>query len=236
MAGAGSRFADAGYFKPKPFIDVMGKPMVARVLENLACENARYILIAREEHMEQEKEQVRQIEQEFNVVFHPIGHLTEGAACTVLYARQFINNDKPMIIANSDQIVDVTFQDFVGDSLDRNLDGSIMTFRDPEKNKKWSFAKTDADGLVEEVREKEPISSKATVGIYMFNRGKDYVNAAIDMIVQNDRINNEFYVCPVYNYAIRNNNKIGIYDIHYDTMHGMGTPEDLERYIDFKRK
>ena len=61
MAGAGSRFAIAGYTKPKPFIDVLGKPMIVRVLENLTCKDARYILIARDEDLDQEKEQVKKI-------------------------------------------------------------------------------------------------------------------------------------------------------------------------------
>ena len=230
MAGAGIRFSNAGYNEPKPFIDVMGKPMIGRILENLVCNNGRYILIPRQEHLHKVKELVTKIENEFNAVFHPIGHLTEGAACTVLHARQFINNDEPLIIANSDQIVDIIFQDFVDDCMERDLDGSIMTFKDPEKNTKWSFARTDSSGLVVEVREKVPISNFATVGIYMFRRGRDYVNAAIDMIVNNDRVNNEFYVCPVYNYAIKEKNNIGVYEIPFEAMHGVGTPEDLNDY------
>ena len=232
MAGAGSRFIKAGYTKPKPFIDVLGKPMIVRVLENLSCKDARYILIARKEHLEGEKELVKKVKSDFPVTFHPIGHLTEGAACTVLHAREFINNDEPIIIANSDQVVNIHFQDYVTDCLERNLDGSIMTFKDPDKDTKWSFAKTNSAGLVEEVREKVPISDLATVGIYMFRRGRDYVDAAIDMIVQNNRVNNEFYVCPVYNYTIQNKKRIGVYNILSEAMHGLGTPEDLNLYID----
>lgn len=231
MAGAGSRFAEAGYEKPKPFIDVAGKPMIIRVLENLKCSNARYILIARQDHLKKEKQLVKTIEDNYPVIFHPIMHLTEGAACTVLHARKFINNDNPMLIANSDQIVDMDFQSYVNDCFDRDLDGSIMTFKDPEKNNKWSFARTNPSGLVEEVREKEAISDLATVGIYMYKKGSYFVNAAVDMIVQNERVNNEFYVCPVYNYAIKNGNDIGIFNIGIHSMHGLGTPEDLKQYL-----
>jgi UDP-N-acetylglucosamine diphosphorylase / glucose-1-phosphate thymidylyltransferase / UDP-N-acetylgalactosamine diphosphorylase / glucosamine-1-phosphate N-acetyltransferase / galactosamine-1-phosphate N-acetyltransferase len=231
MAGAGSRFLDAGFKKPKPFIDVLGKPMIVHILENLSYKDAQYILIAREEHMEREADVVKMIEGEYNVLFHPIGHLTEGAACTVLHARKYINNKDPMIIANSDQIVDINFYEFVDDCFMRNLDGSIMTFKDPEKNAKWSFAQIDTHGVVAEVREKVPISDLATVGIYMYKYGSDFVDGAIDMIVKNDRVNNEFYVCPVYNYAIINNKKIGVYDIPFKTMHGLGTPDDLTLYI-----
>lgn len=227
MAGLGSRFAKAGFDKPKPFIDVLDKPMIVRVLENLKYKDARYILIARKEHLIKEKKLVDEIKNNFNVEFIPIDKLTEGTACTVLYARKYINNDMPLMIANSDQIVDINIADFINDSFKRGLDGSILTFIDKEKNPKWSFAKLNND-LVVEIKEKEAISEFATVGIYFFNKGKIFIESAIDMIIENDRVNNEFYTCPVYNYAIKSGAKIGIYNIDFSKMHGIGTPEDLE--------
>ena len=231
MAGQGSRFAKAGYEKPKPFIDVDGKPMIVRVLENLAYPDARYILIARKEHIEKEAELVAQIEKEFNAIFISIDKLTEGTACTVLYARKYINNDAPLLIANSDQIVDMNIADFIDDCKDRNLDGSILTFIDHYKDPKWSFAALDENNLVTEVKEKVVISEFATVGIYLYSKGKDFVNASVDMIIENDRVNNEFYTCPTYNYAIKDGLKIGIYNIEFEQMHGIGTPEDLNIYL-----
>ncbi|EDP8178276.1 lipopolysaccharide biosynthesis protein [Campylobacter jejuni] len=227
MTGLGSRFAKAGFDKPKPFIDILDKPMIVRVLENLKYKDARYILIARKEHLTKEKKLVDEIKNNFNVEFIPIDKLTEGTACTVLYARKYINNDMPLMIANSDQIVDINIADFINDSFKRGLDGSILTFIDKEKNPKWSFAKLNND-LVVEVKEKEAITEFATVGIYFFNKGKIFVESAIDMIIENDRVNNEFYTCPVYNYAIKSGAKIGIYNIDFSKMHGIGTPEDLE--------
>lgn len=229
MAGLGNRFIKAGFDKPKPFIDVLDKPMIVRVLENLKYKDAKYILIARKEHLIQEKTLIDEIKNSFNVKFIGIDKLTEGTACTVLYARKYINNNEPLMIANSDQIIDIDIADFINDSLSRNLDGSILTFIDKEKDPKWSFVKLK-DNLVVEVKEKEAISKFATVGIYFFNKGKIFVESAIDMIIENDRVNNEFYTCPVYNYAIKNGAKIGIYNIEYNQMHGIGTPEDLEKY------
>jgi len=191
MAGAGSRFAKAGYKNPKPFIDVAGKPMIARVIENLRYPDANYILIGRKEHLEIEQKLVKKIEQDYRATFIPIEKLTEGTACTVLYARKLINNSTPLLIANSDQIVDINVTDFIDDCFRRKLDGSILTFPDPERNPKWSFARTNSNGIVEEVREKVAISENATVGIYLFTHGQDFVNAAIDMIIENDRVNNE---------------------------------------------
>ena len=235
MAGQGSRFAKAGYEKPKPFIDVDGKPIIVRVLENLAYPDARYILIARREHIEKEAELVAQIEKEFNAIFIPIDKLTEGTACTVLYARKYINNDEQLLIANSDQIVDMNIADFIDDCKDRNLDGSILTFIDYYKDPKWSFAKLDENDLVTEVKEKVVISEFATVGIYLYSKGKDFVDASVDMIIENDRVNNEFYTCPAYNYAIKDGSKIGIYNIEFEQMHGIGTPEDLNNFLKINR-
>jgi hypothetical protein len=110
-------------------------------------------------------------------------------------------------------------------------DGSIMTFIDKEKNPKWSFAKLNENNLVSRVEEKLAISEFATVGIYLYSKGKDFVNYTIEMIINNDRVNNEFYTCPTYNYAIKDGAKIGIYNIDINQMNGIGTPEDLNIYL-----
>ena len=164
MAGAGSRFASAGYDKPKPFIDVLGKPMIFHVLENLHVSNSEYILLVRSEHLNKEKVVIDEIVSQFNVTIVPVDSLTEGAACTVLHAHKLINDCQPILIANSDQIVDINVQDFIHDSDARDLDGSILCFEDTDA--KWSYAKLDETGLVTLVKEKEVISSHATVGLY----------------------------------------------------------------------
>ena len=231
MAGLGSRFMDAGYDDPKPFIDILGSPMIVHILENLKYQDARYILLARKQHLKSKSLLVEKIKKKYNVIFIEIDKLTEGTACTALYARKYINNSMPLIIANSDQIVDIDISDFISDCKNRDLDGSMLTFIDRDMDPKWSFAKLDKHNLVTKVREKVAISKYATVGIYMFKNGSVFVDSAIDMIINNDRVNNEFYTCPVYNYAIKNQSKIGIYNIDFSKMHGLGTPNDLSQYI-----
>lgn len=231
MAGLGSRFSSAGYKKPKPFIDVNGKPMIERVLDNLSYPGAKYILIAKDEHLIYESKLVDRIKNKYNVEFVSTEILTEGTAATVLLARRHINNEEPLVIANSDQIVDIDFYRFVNECMGSDIDGSIMTFFDKEKDPKWSFALIDSQGYVKEVKEKIPISHHATVGIYMFNRGRFFVDSAIDMIVHNDRVNGEFYTCPVYNYMIQSGKKINIFEIDYKDMYGLGTPNDLEYFL-----
>ena len=231
MAGEGLRFVEAGYKTPKPFIRVLGKTLVETVLDNLAIPDAHYILIAQKEHLDQQVSTVTAIETKYNVTFLTLDGLTEGAAVTGLSAHRIINNDAPLLMANSDQFVDADITCFVNDANDRELDGSILTFIDPEKNTKWSFVRLDESDLVVEVREKVAISNLATVGIYYFRKGCDFVDATIDMIVKNDRVNNEFYTCPVYNYMIASGKKVGVYNIKSEQMHGLGVPEDLNAYI-----
>lgn len=229
MAGIGSRFYNAGYKLPKPFIDVKDKMMIEKVLDNLQYDNASYVLIAQKEHLEFYPEKIKKLQENYSVKIIGIEHITEGAACTVLAAREFINNDVPVLIANSDQIVDINISDFISHCFENHLDGSIMTFKNDDP--KWSFVKINEDNLVVEAREKIPISNNATVGIYFFSRGSDFIDGTIDLIANNDKTNNEYYVCPVYNYLIKKGKRIGIYEIASNKMHGTGTPEDLRAYL-----
>ena len=154
--------------------------------------------------------------------------LTEGAACTTLLAKEYINNDKPLIMANSDQFVEWSSSKFMYKMQEQDLDGGILSFK--STHPKWSYAKIDENNYVTEVAEKKPISNCATVGVYYWKKGSDYVKYAEQMIAKDIRTNNEFYVCPVFNEAIQDGKKVSTFNI--DKMWGLGTPEDLHYYID----
>jgi len=229
MAGAGSRFANAGYTFPKPLIEVRGKPMIQVVVEALNVE-AKYTYVVQKDHYEKYNLQylLNLLTPGCNIV--QVDGLTEGAACTTLLAKEFINNEEPLIMTNSDQLIlwdsNETLYAFNND----NADGGIVTF--PATHPKWSFAKLGEDGYVCEVAEKKPISEHATAGIYYWKHGSDYVKYAEQMIEKNIRVNNEFYVCPVYNEAIEDGKKIRIKEIGKDDMWGLGTPEDLDYFLE----
>ncbi len=231
MAGNGSRFAEAGYSFPKPLIDVNGKPMIQKVVENLNVE-ANYTFIVQKSHYEQYalKYLLEMIAPNCSII--PIDQVTQGAACTVLLAKDIINNDNPLLLANSDQFVDWDSNEFFYSCENSKLDGTILTFK--SIHPKWSFAKVDDNGLVSEVAEKKPISDIATVGIYYWSHGSDFVKYAEQMIEKNIRVNNEFYVCPVFNEAISDNKKFRTYPI--STMWGLGTPEDLRSFLENYKK
>lgn len=229
-AGRGSRFDENGWRKPKPFIDVNGRMMLTHVLENVAPRDSNQIVLLRREHLETypvAHEDVLANGASIEIV----DNLTEGTASTILLARERFDSPTPLLIANSDQLVDFDVDDFVDDCLRRGLDGSILVFRDPELNPKWSFARVNDDELVVEVAEKNPISDLATVGIYLFARGDDFVRGAVDMISRNERVNGEFYTAPIYNHLIAAGKRIGVYEIGADDMHGLGTPSDLLEYL-----
>ena len=228
MAGAGSRFEKAGYSFPKPLIEVKGQPMIAKVVENLDLQGT-YIFLVQKAHYEQYNLEslLKMIAPGCKIV--QIDGVTEGAACTVLKAKEFIDNDEQLIIANSDQWI--KWNSFETISSFNDADGGILTFK--SVHPKHSFAKVDGYGFVTEVAEKNPISSDATVGIYHWKRGSDWVKYAEQMIEKNIRTNNEFYVCPVYNEAIQAGLKIKAGLV--DEMWGMGTPEELNNFLTHKK-
>lgn len=231
MAGAGSRFRDAGYSFPKPLIDVGGKPMIQVVVENLkpSCLH-RFIFICQKEHYDQYslREILKNItDDNYEVVL--LNGVTQGAACTVLTAIDHILGEDDLLIANSDQLVDINIDEYIDFSRKSNSRGTIMTFE--SSHPKWSYARVDDDGDVLEVAEKKVISNNATVGIYYFSEGNHYIESAKSMIGKDIRVNNEYYVCPVYNEVILSGGKVKIWHITQDKMHGLGTPEDLNLYL-----
>ena len=227
MAGAGSRFAEAGYTFPKPLIDVNGKPMIQTVVENLGFD-ANYIFVVQKEHREQYNldTMLNLIAPDCKIV--EVDSITEGAACTALLAKEYIDNDNPLFFANSDQYVEWDVMEFMYAMNEKDADGGIVTFE--ATHPKWSFAKIDESGCVTEVAEKNPISNLATVGYYYWKNGKDFVHYAEQMIERDVRVNNEFYVCPVFNQAIEGEKRI--YTHNASKMWGLGTPEDLTYFLE----
>lgn len=229
MAGNGSRFSLAGYKKPKPLIDVNGIPMITTVINNIGID-ANYIFIIKKDDNYLDSLLCSLVP---NCKIIKIDKTTEGAACTVLLAKQYINTSAPLLIANCDQFLEWNPLDFVTNFIvkDKHLDGVISTFKCPDKNPKWSFAKLDLEtNLVCQVKEKDPISEIATTGIYLWRHGESFVFYAEQMINKNIRFNNEFYVAPIFNEAILDNKKIGI--SYCDKMWGLGVPEDLNCFLE----
>ena len=208
MAGEGSRFSKEGYTFPKPLIDVNGKPMIQTVVENLDFD-CEYVFLVRKAHVEK---------------------LTQGAACTALLAKEYIDNDEDLLIANSDQFIEYESENFNAFKNMTDVDSMVFAFNDVHP--KWSFVKTNSRGYVTEVAEKKPISDIATCGIYWYRKGSDFVKYAENMIKKDIRVNDEFYIAPVYNELIKDGKTLIPFYVH--EMWGLGTPEDLKRYLENK--
>ncbi len=232
IAGRGSRFVQAGYTLPKPLIPVNGRPMIELVTENVRPNQPhQFIYLCLQEHLYHTD--MRAVLQRVAPGCHivPVRHVTEGAACTVLLARDFIDSDVPLMLANSDQYVDVAIDNYLAAMESPPADGMLMTFH--SDHPKWSYVRFDAQGKITEVVEKKVVSNEATVGIYNFRQGADFVRAADRMISSDLRVNGEFYVAPTYNQLIAAGRRLAVYNIGREGagMHGLGVPEDLEAFL-----
>ena len=226
MAGKGSRFAEAGYTFPKPLIEVHGKAMIERVVENLNIDG-KFIFLVQKDHLEQYNLEpyLKLLKPQVEIIV--VNELTEGAANTALLATGLIDNEDPLLIANSDQIVQWDSSEALYFFGSEGADGGILTFT--AHHPKWSYAKVDERGWVTQVAEKVPISDQATTGIYYWSKGSDFVRYANQMIDKDIRTNGEFYICPAYNEAINDGKKIKAKSV--GKMWGIGTPEDLNTFL-----
>ena len=231
MAGRGKRFEDMGYSFPKPLIDVEGKPMIQLIIENLNL-TGKHIFLCQKEHYEKYALDKLLEMLSPNCKIIQIDGITDGAAVTALKAKELINNDEELIIANSDQWINWNPQHFLSFLQNNDADGGVITFI--STHPKWSFVKVNESGLITELAEKKPISNIATAGIYYYKHGKTFVEAVEQMITKNIRTNNEFYIAPAYNEIIQNGGKV----FHYPVaeMYGLGTPEDLQYFLQNSKK
>lgn len=248
IAGRGSRFkaeADKNpeYNKPKPLINVRGYPMVRwatgslpfikhkgrEISGDLMVESKDLIFIALKEH--EDNFQISKVlkniyDEDITIVF--LDTVTRGAAETVLCAKDYINNTEPIIISDSDHF-------FAGESLvkmlaqNSHIDGLIPVFKVETGDTKWSFSRLGADGFVDLVAEKQPISAWANIGAYYFGKGSDFVSIAEETIANGEYVNNEFYIAPLYNKLIQGGGKVKLAFPEY--VYGLGTPGDLDFFL-----
>lgn len=230
MAGAGSRFQVAGYDVPKPFIVFNGKMMIEHVLESFAGVSANLILVIQEKFKTEQAQQLEKLKNAHDLDFVMVPRLTMGAACTCMAAHNQINNDSGVLFADSDNIFpSEVIKAFIEDARKRNLDGALLTFN--SNNPCFSYAKTDNAGFLVETKEKQVISNNAICGVYYFKQGKDFIASAIDLVVAQDLQKGEFFMSNVYNHFLKYNKKVGIFNIAQDDFKCVGTPQQLDSFI-----
>jgi len=234
LAGKGSRFLNESdrnqeYKKPKPLIKIKGRIMIEWALSSFnLSENDQLIFILRQDHIDNFK-----IDDELKKVFGDnIKILIQntppiGMATTCLLAKEYINNDEPLLITDADNYMHGQRLMEEIEKNRKNIDGIIPVFYG--NNTKWSYSKLNEEGYVEETAEKLQISRNAHIGSYYFSKGKNFVWATEEMIEEGDKTNGEYYVAPVYNYLIRRGKRIVL--IRPRFAHGLGTPKDVEKFI-----
>jgi len=233
MAGRGTRFTSAGYTEvPKPLIDVHGAPMIQRVIENLNTYTKgklQFHFIVYKEHINNFKvdELLYKLLPDCNIV--TVAKTPQGPCASSLEAIYYINNDNPLIITNSDQIIeDLNLDKFIETADKHKLEGLVGTFdSDSPKNSYIEMDINEEFGV--RIREKEVISKFATNGFHYWKKGSYFVSSSLEMILRNDTVNGEYYVAPSYNYLINKKYKIGKYQFkeHYP----IGIPSDLKIYL-----
>ena len=229
MAGLGSRFRQAGFDRPKPLIPVEGRPMYAWAVESLPLDRAAkliFILLRSQPEFEELRDDVLARYGKYAVEVLDVPHLTAGQSETVMRAEALIDNDSPLLIHNADTAFEIDYG-WVEQAVEQKLDGALLVFRSNEK--RWSYSRTDDQGWVREVREKEPISPWASTGTYWFARGSDFAKLARKQAETQNREKGEFYVGPLYNDLIAAGARMRNFEI--DRLLCFGTPEDLEETL-----
>lgn len=231
MCGLGSRFLNNGYSLPKPLINVNGEPMIKKAIQSLGLKG-NYIFIILNEHVRRYPYfQTLLLSLVDNAKIIVIDSVTEGPASTCLFAKDLIDNDVPLLIANCDQIMHWDQKDFTQTCHSSLEQGIIVTYSSTDpKNSFIQFSKTNE---IIAVIEKIPVSNVATVGLYFWKKGKYFVESAIKMIALAEKYNNEYYVGPAYNQLLKQPGfKVACYHVADPVL--IGTPEDLQRYLSIK--
>lgn len=243
MAGAGSRFSQAGYKVHKPAILTTDRrsgnsyPMVICAtmdLPGIQPDGSNLIYVMRDFH---ESDGMKENLQKYyaKARFITVNHLTEGQASTCMLAKELIDSDEELLIAGCDN--GMVFDSGKFTSLCKSADVMVFTYRHneavEEKPEAYGWVYVDKDDNVIDVSIKKPISDTpkedhAIVATFWFRHGRFFVEAAEKMIGENDRVNGEFYVDQVIKHALTLGMKVKVFEI--DRYIGWGTPRDYESY------
>lgn len=231
LAGDSKNFENQGYIFPKFLIEVDGKPLLQKVIENITTlRDSEFIFIVQKEESKRYhyEDIIKLLVPNAQVI--KVENITRGAACTALFAIDLINNDEPLIITNGDQYIHEDLNKAVKNFRDRDLDGGIITF--DSVHPRWSYVRLNDENFIIETAEKRPISKYATAGFFYFKRGKDYVKAATNMILKDAQVDGLYYVCPCYNEMILNRAKIGMYQIDREQYYSFSTAQGVESFAE----
>lgn len=230
MAGLGNRFKIEGYDDIKPMIKIGELTMIERVIDSLGL-NGQYIFIINTQNNQSEELKTLLNKITKNPIIIEIDYLTDGPADTALLAKDYINNDEPLVVTNCDQIMEWDINDFNSYLESTVCDGVVVTYTaTTDKN---SYVEIDNNGKIVKFYEKQVVGDVSLNGIHFWKKGKYFVDSTNLMISKNIRVNNEFYVSLTFNQLIELNHEVGIYHITNNKHWSVGTPSDLKKYLEY---
>lgn len=236
MAGSDRYFKTEEYGFPKPLVEIDGRPMIQVVVENLkkVSPNARFIFIVRTEDCASHylDHTLSLLTGGKCTIIRTLGE-TKGAVCSSLLAIEEISNDRALVIANADQVIDMDFTKMFQEFDKKQLDAGVITFN--SVHPRWSYVKLDESGNVIETTEKRPVSNNAVAGFYYFKKGSDFVNAAFDSIRKGASHNGLYFTSATLNEMVLQNKKLGIKNIEANQYHSFYSPHKIKEYDEKRR-
>jgi len=169
IGGIGERFKENGYKKPKALINVLGKPIISYLLDNLNTDSIDYIFIPYNKEYKKYKFENFLIKKYPNIKFKflCLQNNTRGAAETIhIFLNKIVSEqikypinmiqqrqmfDTPILCLDSDNF-------YLCDIVNKwNGENCVFTFKDNNINPIFSYIKTTTKNFIVDIKEKEKI-------------------------------------------------------------------------------
>ncbi len=218
---------DGGY--PLCLTEINGTPLLELLIERTRdIESACYVYAFPDKDLEKfHLDQVAKLITPGATVVK-VPDSTQGSACTALLATSGLLGDAELLVISANEMVDVDLGKVVKVFRDRNLDGGTLTFK--SIHPRYSYVRTDKQGLVVEASQQNPISQTATTGIFWFAKTEDFVNAAKNLIRKNAHVGGRFYIAPAFNELILKQKAVGIYPIPNENYYPLKTERQMQKF------
>jgi dTDP-glucose pyrophosphorylase len=229
LAGKNQFFPESEYPYPKPLIEINGKTMIERIVENFATiqKDKQFIFIVNSDDCKKyHLDNVLNLLTNHTCRIIKIDRETKGAACSAMMAIEYINNNMPLIIANADQLFDDNLDVLVNQF--QGYDGGVLSFE--SIHPRWSYARVNKENFITETAEKRPISKHAIAGFYYFANGQDFIAGAMRMIQKDANVNGLYFIAPVLNEMVLENKKMNVVAVSNNHYHTFYTPAKIQEY------
>lgn len=231
MAGDSVFFPQTEYRYPKVFQEVMGRPMIQVVVENLmkVQQPKRFVFVINDADAKRYRlDNVLRMLTLDNCDIVIQKAPTKGAVCSLLLAVKLLNHDNPILISNADQLLDHDLNRVTQHFANPELDGGVVCF--DSVHPQWSYARVIEKDQVIETAEKEPISRNAIAGLYYFSKGRDFIESAMSTIIKGRSFGGNYYTSSVLNDLILRNKRLGAYRIGSNEYHSFYSPEKIKEF------